>query len=141
VGASAGAYAAYYEAIIKASENHVNYLPACRKCGNASSRYVRWCPEVPTGRAGWEIFHAQLVETDTRLRLASLRFSFGTQARKPLCRPGSQKSALNTLILLRACQCCGVLPNTNSIASAEIDWMMEEIRPSILACPPWWDRY
>lgn len=73
-GQAAGAYAAYYEAIIKASENHVNYLPGMQEVVGTLHRglfdgVLKSRPVEP----GWEIFHAQLVETDTRLRLASLQ--------------------------------------------------------------------
>ena len=73
-GQAAGAYAAYYEAIIKASENNVNYLPGMQDVVGTLHRdmfegVLKSRPVEP----GWEIFHAQLVETDTRLRLASLQ--------------------------------------------------------------------
>ena len=73
-GQAAGAYAAYYEAIIKASENNVNYLPGMQEVVGTLHRgmfegVLKSRPVEP----GWEIFHGQLVETDTRLRLASLQ--------------------------------------------------------------------
>jgi len=73
-GQAAGAYAAYYEAIIQASENNVNYLPGMQDVVGTLHRgmfdgVLKSRPVEP----GWEIFHAQLVETDTRLRLASLQ--------------------------------------------------------------------
>jgi len=73
-GQAAGAYAAYYETIIKASENHVTYLPGMQEVVGTLHRgmldgVLKSRPVEP----GWEIFHAQLVETDTRLRLASLQ--------------------------------------------------------------------
>lgn len=73
-GQAAGAYATYYEAIIKASENNVNYLPGMQEVVGTLHRgmfegVLKSRPVEP----GWEIFHGQLVETDTRLRLASLQ--------------------------------------------------------------------
>ena len=73
-GQAAGAYAAYYEAIIKSSENNVNYLPGMQEVVGTLHRgmfegVLKSRPVEP----GWEIFHGQLVETDTRLRLASLQ--------------------------------------------------------------------
>ncbi|HEX5549921.1 MAG TPA: hypothetical protein VFX36_03755 [Nitrospira sp.] len=73
-GQAAGAYAAYYEAIIKASENNVNSLPGMQEVVGTLHRgmfegVLKSRPVEP----GWEIFHGQLVETDTRLRLASLQ--------------------------------------------------------------------
>jgi hypothetical protein len=73
-GQAAGVYAAYYDAIIKASETNAKQLPGMQDVlrtlhrgtveGMLSSR-----PPEPD----WVIFHGQLVETDTRLRLASLQ--------------------------------------------------------------------
>src|SRR6476659_1556404 len=79
-GQAASAYAAYYEAIIKASENNVNYLPGMQEVVGTLHRgmfegVLKSRPVEP----GWEIFHGQLVETDTRLRLASLQI----QLRRP----------------------------------------------------------
>jgi len=73
-GQAASAYAAYYEAIINASENNVNYLPGMQEVVGTLHRgmfegLLKSRPVEP----GWEIFHSQLVETDTRLRLASLQ--------------------------------------------------------------------
>ena len=73
-GQAAGAYAAYYESIIKASENNVNYLPGMQEVVGTLHRgmfegVLKSRPIEP----GWEIFHGRLVETDTRLRLASLQ--------------------------------------------------------------------
>ena len=82
-GQASGAYAAYYEAIIKASENNVNHLPGMQEVVGTLHRglfdgVLKSRPVEP----GWEIFHAQRVETDTRLRLASLQIQ--------LRRPSSQ---------------------------------------------------
>ena len=73
-GQAASEYAAYYDAIIKASENNVRRLPGMQEVvatlhrglleGLLSSRPIE--PD-------WEIFHSQLIETDARLRLASLQ--------------------------------------------------------------------
>ncbi len=87
-GQAAGAYAAYYESIIKASENNVNYLPGMQEVVGTLHRgmfegVLKSRPIEP----GWEIFHGQLVETDTRLRLASLQI----QLRHP-----SQQTAVPT---------------------------------------------
>ena len=71
---SATAYTAYYDAIIKASENNVRYLPSMQDVMGTLHRGL--LESIMTSRPvepGWETFHAQLIETDTRLRLASLQ--------------------------------------------------------------------
>jgi hypothetical protein len=70
---AATAYAAYYDAIIKASENTAR-LPSMQEVMGTLHRSVfegifSSRPVEPA----WELFHAQLIETDTRLRLASLQ--------------------------------------------------------------------
>lgn len=73
-GESATAYATYYDAIIKASENNVKYLPTMQDVVGSLHRGI--LEAVLSSRPvepGWEMFHSQLIETDTRLRLASLQ--------------------------------------------------------------------
>jgi hypothetical protein len=73
-GESATAYAAYYEAIIKASENNAKSLPSMQDVVGSLHRGI--FETVFSARPvepGWELFHSQLIETDTRLRLASLQ--------------------------------------------------------------------
>lgn len=70
----ATAYTAYYDAIIQASENNVRYLPSMQDVMGTVHRGL--IESILTSRPvepGWETFHAQLIETDTRLRLASLQ--------------------------------------------------------------------
>ncbi|MDF2460177.1 MAG: hypothetical protein K0S79_2593 [Nitrospira sp.] len=82
-GQASKAYAAYYEAIIMASESHSQYLPRMQEVVGTLDRgriesMLTPRPIEPT----WEIFHGELIETDTRLRLASLQIQ--------LRRPSSQ---------------------------------------------------
>jgi hypothetical protein len=76
----ASAYAAYYDAIIKASENNERRLPGMQEVMGALQRGMveRIFTSHPV-EPGWETFYAQLIETDTRLRLASLQI----QLRRP----------------------------------------------------------
>jgi hypothetical protein len=71
---SVSMYAAYYEAITTASENNVKRLPGMHEVAGALHRgmlesLLNSRPVEPD----WEIFHGQLIETDTRFRLASLQ--------------------------------------------------------------------
>jgi hypothetical protein len=73
-GQSTSAYAAYYEAIITASESHVKRLPGMQEVAGTQHRGM--FESVLNSRPlepDWEIFYTQLMETDTRLRLASLQ--------------------------------------------------------------------
>ena len=73
-GRASSAHAAYYEAIIKASENNVKRLPGVQEAAGTLNRGM--LESVLNSRPiepDWEIFHSQLIETDTRLRLASLQ--------------------------------------------------------------------
>jgi hypothetical protein len=71
---AATAYAAYYDAIIKASENNDRRLPDMQEVMGTVHRGIleRMLSARPV-EPDWEMFHAQLIETDTRLRLASLQ--------------------------------------------------------------------
>ncbi len=82
-GQASNAYAAYYEAIIKASESNSNYLPRMQEVVGTldRGRIERMLNPHPI-EPNWEIFHSELIETDTRLRLASLQIQ--------LRRPSSQ---------------------------------------------------
>ncbi len=73
-------YAAYYDALISASENGAKHLPAMRDVTGTLQRgmienLLNPYPVEPD----WETFHRKLMETDTRLRLASLQI----QLRRP----------------------------------------------------------
>ena len=73
-GQAADAYAVYYDAIISASEMNVKHLPRMRDIMETVPRgtldsLLNSRPIEPD----WELFHGQLIETDTRLRLASLQ--------------------------------------------------------------------
>lgn len=73
-GQAADAYAAYYDTIIKASETHVIRLPSMQDVVGTMHRgmlesMLNSRPMEPD----WQIFHGQLIETDTRLRLSSLQ--------------------------------------------------------------------
>ena len=68
-----GTYAAYYDAVIKASENGKR-LPGMQDV--IGSIHRGWLESILNSRPvepEWELFHSQLIETDTRLRLASLQ--------------------------------------------------------------------
>jgi hypothetical protein len=84
-GRASQAYAAYYEAIIKASEANVKFLPRMQEVIATVERGMIESVFHPHPvEPNWEVFHAQLIETDTRLRLASLQIQ--------LRRPGLQTS-------------------------------------------------
>ncbi|HSB44940.1 MAG TPA: hypothetical protein VLD60_08015 [Nitrospira sp.] len=73
-------YAAYYDALISASENGAKRLPAMHEVTGTLQRgmienLLNPYPVAPD----WETFHRKLMETDTRLRLASLQI----QLRRP----------------------------------------------------------
>jgi hypothetical protein len=71
---AATAYAAYYDALIKASENNATRLPDMQEVMGTVHRGLleRMLSARPV-EPDWKMFHAQLIETDTRLRLASLQ--------------------------------------------------------------------
>jgi hypothetical protein len=79
-GQPATAYAGYYDAIIKASENNVQRLPVMQDVmGTLHRGMLERIFSARPVEPDWETFHAQLIETDTRLRLASLQI----QLRRP----------------------------------------------------------
>jgi hypothetical protein len=73
-------YAVYYDALINASESGVKRLPAMREVTETLQRgmFENLLNPYPL-EPDWEIFHRKLMETDTRLRLASLQI----QLRRP----------------------------------------------------------
>ncbi|HWC50595.1 MAG TPA: hypothetical protein VG453_02860 [Nitrospira sp.] len=85
-GQSSDAYAVYYEALITASENNVKRLPGLQETAGTINRGVLSARAV---EPDWDVFHGQLIETDTRLRLASLQIQ--------LRHPGPQTSVPNRL--------------------------------------------
>ena len=67
-------YAAYYDAAIKASETNGKRLPSMQDVTGTIHR--GWLESIFNSRPvepDWELFHSLLIETDTRLRLASLQ--------------------------------------------------------------------
>jgi hypothetical protein len=77
---SSNTYAAYYEAIINASESRTRMLPHMREVtGSIQRGIIESLVDPHPLEPDWEIFHRQLMETDTRLRLASLQI----QLRRP----------------------------------------------------------
>jgi hypothetical protein len=67
-------YAAYYEAIITASESHVMRLPGLQEVGGRLHRgMLESLLSARPVEPDWETFYTQLIETDARLRLASLQ--------------------------------------------------------------------
>ena len=79
-GQPATAYAGYYDAIIKASENNVRRLPGMQDVmGTLHRGMLERIFSARPVEPDWETFHAQLIETDARLRLASLQI----QLRQP----------------------------------------------------------
>lgn len=73
-------YAAYYDAVIKASESKAKTLPRMQEVvGSMQRGIIESLMNPHPAEPGWELFHHQLVETDTRLRLASLQI----QLRRP----------------------------------------------------------
>ncbi len=82
-GHASRVYAAYYEAIIKASEANVKFLPRMQEViGTVERGMIESILHPRPAEPNWELFHGQLIETDTRLRLASLQIQ--------LRRPGLQ---------------------------------------------------
>jgi hypothetical protein len=73
-------YAAYYDALISASESGAKRLPAMRDVTGTLQRgmFENLLNPYPV-EPDWETFHRKLMETDTRLRLASLQI----QLRRP----------------------------------------------------------
>lgn len=73
-------YAAYYDAVIQASESRVKTLPRMQEViGTMQRGLIESLLNPHPKEPEWEIFHHELVETDTRLRLASLQI----QLRRP----------------------------------------------------------
>ena len=82
-GQTSNAYAAYYEAIIMASESHSPSLPRMQEVVEMLNRGRIESMLAPRPiEPNWELFYGELIETDTRLRLASLQIQ--------LRRPSSQ---------------------------------------------------
>jgi hypothetical protein len=89
-GEASGPYAAYYEAIITASENNLKRLPDMQEAAGTPNRgMIESLLSSRPMEPDWQIFHSQLIETDTRLRLASLQIQ--------LRHPGPQTSVPNRL--------------------------------------------
>jgi len=79
-GQSSHTYVAYYEAVINASESKAKNLPRMQEViGTMQRGLIESLVNLHPVEPDWEIFHHQLVETDTRLRLASLQI----QLRRP----------------------------------------------------------
>lgn len=73
-GQATSVYAVYYNAITTASENHVKRLPGMQEAAGTKSRGMLDSLLQPRPvEPDWEMFYSQLIETDTRLRLASLQ--------------------------------------------------------------------
>jgi len=67
-------YANYYDAIITASEAGHGFLPTFREIARSSGRGILGGAfSSATFEPEWDPFHQQLMETDARLRLASLQ--------------------------------------------------------------------
>jgi hypothetical protein len=82
-GQASTAYAAYYDAIILASESHSKRLPRMQEVlGSLDRSRTESMLNPHPIEPNWELFHSELIETDTRLRLASLQIQ--------LRRPSSQ---------------------------------------------------
>ena len=87
-GQAAGAYVAYYDAIINASENKAKQLPGMQDVmGTLHRSMVEGALNARPLQPDWGVFYNQIIETDTRLRLASLQI----QLRHP-----SQQAAVPT---------------------------------------------
>lgn len=73
-------WAAYYEAVITASESRKKNLPRLREVmGTVQRGFAESLLNPQPAEPDWGIFYRQLMETDTRLRLASLQI----QLRRP----------------------------------------------------------
>jgi hypothetical protein len=82
---SQSAYAAYYDALVNASESNVKHLPRMQEVmGNLHRGLLESLVNMRPVEPDWEIFHNQLIETDARLRLASLQIQ--------LRHPSAQKA-------------------------------------------------
>jgi hypothetical protein len=67
-------YASYYDALITASEAGRGSLPTFREVSSSQNRwFLDSIFSSTTFEPEWDPFHQQLMETDTRLRLASLQ--------------------------------------------------------------------
>jgi hypothetical protein len=79
-GQGSDTYAAYYDAVIKGSESKTKTLPRMQEVvGTMQRGFIESLMNPHPMEPGWENFYHQLVETDTRLRLASLQI----QLRRP----------------------------------------------------------
>jgi hypothetical protein len=69
-----GVYVAYYETVIRASETNAKRLPGIQDVvGTVPRGILEGLLNSRPVEPDWELFHSQLIETDTRLRLASLQ--------------------------------------------------------------------
>lgn len=67
-------YASYYDAIITASESGRGSMPTFREVSRSTRRgFLENAFSSATFEPEWDLFHQQLMETDARLRLASLQ--------------------------------------------------------------------
>jgi len=67
-------YAAYYDALITASESKAKSLPSMREVTGMTQRGLLERLANPNpNEPNWDIYYRKLMETDTRLRLASLQ--------------------------------------------------------------------
>jgi hypothetical protein len=67
-------YASYYDAIITASESGRGSLPTFREVSRSTRRgFLESAFSSVTFEPEWDLFYQQLMETDARLRLASLQ--------------------------------------------------------------------
>lgn len=88
-------YASYYDAIITASEARRSVLPTFREVARSTSRgFLGSAFSSTTFEPEWDPFHQQLMETDARLRLASLQIV--------LRRPSARTTVPNRLATIGA---------------------------------------
>jgi hypothetical protein len=80
-GQASKTYAAYYEAVITASENNSKSLPQLQEViGTIPRGLIESVLNPHPIEPNWGVFYHQLVETDTRLRLASLQIQLLRQS-------------------------------------------------------------
>jgi hypothetical protein len=80
IGQASRTYAAYYEAVIKASEANARYLPRMQDVmGTVERGMIETLVHPRPVEPAWDMFYNQLIETDARLRLAALQI----QLRRP----------------------------------------------------------
>jgi hypothetical protein len=88
-------YASYYEAIISASEAGRSSLPTFREVAYSTNKgFLGSAFRSTTFEPEWDPFHQQLMETDARLRLASLQIV--------LRRPSTRTTVPNRLAAIGA---------------------------------------